>query len=95
MEKRRQIEKKLATNPDNRAELERLVVRMLDHEETQRDILRELEFYDRIAPNSAARSWCWTACMTSSRGRRTDAFKPGSSCKGFARSRAKLMAPWC
>ena len=50
VEKRRQIERVLTTNPDNQAELERLVVRMLDHEETQRDILRELEFYDKITP---------------------------------------------
>ena len=50
IEKRRQIEKRLAANPDNRPELETLVVRMLDHEETQRDLLRELEFYDRICP---------------------------------------------
>ena len=50
VEKRRHVENVLGTNPSNRAELESLVVRMLDHEEYQRDIIRELEFYDKVAP---------------------------------------------
>ena len=50
VEKRRHVENVLATNPDNRAELERLLVRMLDHEEYQRETIRELEFYDKVAP---------------------------------------------
>ncbi len=42
-ERRRRIENLLATNPDNRAELEGLLVRMLDHEESKRDFLRETD----------------------------------------------------
>ncbi len=49
-ERRRRFENLLGTNPDNRAELEGLVVRMLDHEENQREILRELEFFDKLEP---------------------------------------------
>ena len=47
---RRQVEKILATNPDNRAELEGRLARMLDHEEDIRETLRKFEFHDKIAP---------------------------------------------
>ena len=49
-QRRRRIENLLATNPDNRAELEGRVARMLDHEEKLRDILREIESIDRLEP---------------------------------------------
>ena len=49
-QRRRRIEKLLAPNPDNRAELEGRVARMLDHEEAQRDILLKIEFTDELEP---------------------------------------------
>ncbi len=49
-QRRRRIENLLATNPDNRAELEGRVARILDHEEKLREFLRESETHDRLEP---------------------------------------------
>ena len=49
-QRRRRFENLLATNPDNRAELEGRVARMLDHEDAQREILRKIEFTDKLEP---------------------------------------------
>ncbi len=49
-EHRLKIKEMLATNPHNRAELEAGLVRILDHEQTMRDMLSEIEFNEKMTP---------------------------------------------